>query len=236
MTVLSPNLGENVVSLNWFFKLKEIDSVSKMKINHLKAIAEQDDRLSKLNTRLEETNLQTVKIKQEMFTLQQNMYEIEQNLKLYQKQRQNLMGIGESGEKYNAQIDEAESQGLMVLEAIEKHDQELKDLRQFEAGVTKTIAEITKEALEIKTKEKEEIKNLDMRLCLLEEELPSNFRELLRNVTAKNLAHGAFTRTDNGSCYFCRYKISRLDESEIDVQHQLKQCPQCERIFLPYGS
>jgi predicted nucleic acid-binding Zn-ribbon protein len=53
---------------------------------------------------------------------------------------------------------------------------------------------------------------------------------------AKNLAHGPFTRIDQGSCFLCRYKISRVEESEIDMQKALKICPQCSRIFLPYGA
>lgn len=207
-----------------------------MRINHLKAIAEQDDRVHKLNQRLEESNLQTAKLKQELFTLQHELHEIEQKLKLFQKQRQNLMDIGESGERFIALIDEAEGKGLKLLDRIETIEAEQQELKNFEAGLRKTIEEIAREANEVKTKEMQEIKNIDFRLNALEEELPQNFRDILKKLQGKNLAHGPFTRIESGSCYFCRYKISRIDESEIDMQQQLKQCPQCSRIFLPYGS
>ncbi len=224
------------MSVEQFSKLKEIDSLTKMRFGHLKAISEQDDRLTKLNTRLDENQSESHRIQQETFSLQQKMHELEQRLKLLQKQRQNLMDIGESGEKYDTQIDELETQGLTLLDDIESNGKQLRDHKEFETGLRKTMAEIEKEALDIKNQETRALENIALRLTLLEEGLPSSFREILKKVQAKNLAHGPFTRNEAGSCYFCRYKISRIDESEIDLQQQLKQCPQCSRIFLPYGS
>lgn len=207
-----------------------------MRNAHLKSIAEQDDRVLKLTTRMDENLSQTAKLKQEGFSLQQELFELEKKLKLFQKQRQNLMDIGESGERYTAQINDAEEAGFTLIDAIEKNQKESQALKEFESGLKKTIDEINGEALEIKSQDTKAIKDLDLRLTLLEEELPNNFREVLKKLQAKNLAHGPFTRNENGSCYFCRYKISRVDESEIDMQQLLKQCPQCSRIFLPYGS
>lgn len=207
----------------------------KMRINHLKTVAEQDNRVQKLNHRLEENHLQTAKLKQELFSLEQNLFELEKKLQLFQKQRQNLMDIGESGDKYTAQIDEAEAKGLELLDGIDTHEKELQELRNFEVGLQKTISEISSEVAEQKTLEIKAIDNIIFRISALEEELPSQFKSVFKMVQSKNLAHGPFTRNDNGFCYFCRYKISRIDESEIDLQQQLKQCPQCSRIFLPYG-
>jgi predicted nucleic acid-binding Zn-ribbon protein len=224
------------VSINWFLKLKEIDSLTKMRGEHLKALIGQDDRLTKLYNRQHDSHLQTVRLQKEMFTLQQSMHDVEQKLKLYQKQRTNLMDIGESGKKYDIQIDDVEGQGFALMAEIEKNENELKDLAEFSTGLERTINEITHEATIIKSEEEQAIKNLNLRLSLLEDELPSHFKEMYKKVSQLNLPRGSFTRIEDGSCYFCRYKISRLDESEIDMQQEIKQCPQCRRIFLPYGS
>ena len=98
------------------------------------------------------------------------------------------------------------------------------------------MLEIESEVAEEKGKLEKELHSISLRVDLLKEELPSDFRQVLERVSARKLAHGPFTRIEGGSCYFCRYKISRLDESEVDMQKQLKICPQCSRIFLPYGS
>jgi predicted nucleic acid-binding Zn-ribbon protein len=83
--------------------------------------------------------------------------------------------------------------------------------------------------------QKQKVVQAQMRIKLIEDELPTDFKSVLERTLKKNLALGPFTRNENGSCFFCRYKISKLDESEIDMQKQLKTCPQCSRIFLPYG-
>lgn len=224
------------MSIDCFFKLREIDSLTKMRINHLKAISEQDDRLAKLNTRLQESHAQRERLKHELFSLQHELFDLEKKLKLLNTQRQNLMDIGETVERFTAPIDETETRGFELIEAIEAHERELQELKTFEAGLTKTLAEISDEAGAVKAKEEQEIKNLDLRLHALEEELPPDFRNLLKRVQDKKLAHGSFTRNENGHCFFCRFKISKVDESEIDLQQQLKLCPQCGRIFLPYGA
>ncbi len=224
------------MSIEWFFKLKEIDSLSKMRINHLKAISEQEDRLLKLNKRLEDSLLHSENFKQEHFKLGQDLHELEKKLSILQNQRQLLMDRGALYEKYDTEIDFTEGSGLELLDKIEANEKALSEQKEFEAGLSKTISEIKAEVDEIKSTEEISIKNLDMRLGLLMEELPQDHRELLIKLQKKNLAHGPFTRNEGGSCYFCRYKISRIDESEIDLEHQLKQCPQCSRIFLPYGS
>jgi DNA repair ATPase RecN len=208
----------------------------KMRIKHLSSIHEQEIRITKLTSQLLDSQKQAESIKQEIFTLQHTLYELEQNLTLFQKQRQNLINIGQDSRKYDASIDEAETKGLELLETIEKLESSAQEIKVFQSGLSKTITEIDQEAQDIKTQENHEINNIDLRLTLLKEELPTHFRIVLQNVQAKNLAHGPFTRIDAGQCYFCRYKLSRLDESEIDLQQQLKQCQQCNRIFLPYGS
>jgi predicted nucleic acid-binding Zn-ribbon protein len=234
-----PNPKEIKVSADLFFKLKELDSLSKMRIKHLSALSEQEDRLSKLTARQNEAHLQTEKLRQDNQAKRHELFEIEKKIQSMQEQKQRLIDIGESGPKvdsYLGQIDEAEEKGLSLLELLEANESEIKDQQQFLAGLTKTITEISGEVEETKAQEQRELENVELRMRLLEEELPSEFRSLYQKTVAKKLAQGPFTRIEAGSCYFCRYKLSKMDESEIDAQQKLKVCHQCYRIFLPYGS
>lgn len=226
------------MSVETFLKLKEFDSLSKVRINHLKALSEQEDRLSKLNERREANLMQTSILNQSNRDTQQQLFETEKQLKVLTEQKQRLLDIGNADKANLMQkdIDELEAKGFEFLERIENNETELADHKTFLTGLEKTIKEIQDEVKEETDKIQNEVKNIDLRLESLKDELPADFQNLLTKTLAKKLAHGPFTRIENGSCFFCRYKISRMDESEIDMQKMLKTCPQCSRIFLPYGA
>jgi predicted nucleic acid-binding Zn-ribbon protein len=227
------------VSVDWFIKLKEIDSLTKMKNGHLKAKAEQEERIKKLSDRKDESLLQTAKLKQSLISINSEMADVEKKLKTSSEQKQRVMDIGGDEKKivgYNSEIESLEEKGFELLGKLEETENELADTKTFLSGLEKTMKEIEDEGQSEIFKINNELNNICLRVNLLLEELPSNFKDLLVKTTAKKLAHGPFTRVDQGSCYFCRYKLSRLDESEIDMQKNLKTCNQCGRIFLPYGS
>jgi predicted nucleic acid-binding Zn-ribbon protein len=227
------------VSVEWFLKLKEIDSLTKQRSKQLLAQNEQNERLAKLKDRLNQGNLQTATLKKTHIELLQTMSEVEKKLATASQQKQRVLDIGGADQKvqeFGQEIERLEEQGLELLQSLEASEQELQENKTFLIGLEKTIQEIQQESqVEVEALESE-IKNLDLRILLLKEELPTEFKNILEKITGKNLAHGPFTRIEQGSCYFCRYKISRLEESDIDMSKSLKICPQCSRIFLPYGS
>lgn len=227
------------MSVELFFKLKEIDSLTKMRNNHLRAKSEQQNRLSKLNDRRQESVLQTAKLKQDMSSINNDLLEIESKIKTASEQKQRLMDIGADEKKISSfvkDLDDFEEKGLNLLGQIEEIERDLNDSKKFIDGIDKTIQEIGGEVKSEVVKIDAEMANIELRIDLLMDELPSDYKALLQKVSAKNLAHGPFTRVEQGSCYFCRYKISRMEESEIDMQKNLKTCSQCSRIFLPFGS
>lgn len=227
------------MSVEWFFKLKEIDSLSKMRINYLRTRNEQNERISKLQERRDAALLQTAKLKQETISLHLDLAEIEKKLKVATEQKQRILDIGGDNNKvqsYLLDVAHLEEQGMEILLRLDEIENELKDNKTFLNGLEKTILEIQEEFKPELEKIEQELINIDLRSNLLLEELPSDYKTLLQKITSKNLALGPFTRIDQGSCYFCRFKISRLEESEIDMQKNLKTCPQCTRIFLPYGA
>lgn len=239
MDLLSPKSKENEVSVEWFLKLKEIDSLTHMRNRHLKTKGEQVDRVSKLNDRRQEGVLQTAKLKQELVSVNQEMAEVEAKIKTASEQKQRLTDIGSDENKiknFTSEIAHLEDKGFEYLNRVEELEKELHETKTFLTGLEKTIEEIKGETSEEIKKIDAELSNIDLRITLLKDELPQDFKTLLEKTLAKNLAQGSFTRVEQGSCYFCRFKISRIEESEIDMQKGLKICPQCSRIFLPYGS
>lgn len=227
------------MSLEWFSRLKEYDSLLKAKTGHLNAIKEQDDRITVLNGRKEERMAQLSTMKSEHIKLQQDLSDLEARIKLLTKQRENWIGLGGEEKKrleMEGEISKLEDAGLELLDQQSVNSNDRQDAQTFIDGVSKTIAEIQAEADAEKATHTAAISEIDLRLGGILEFLPDEFKEALMRVLKKNLAHGPFTRIDNGSCLFCRYKISRVDESEIEMQKKLKNCPQCGRIFIPYGT
>lgn len=238
MDLLSSKTEENEVSVEDFSKLREIESLTKMRNKHLTTKSEQEDRVSSLNKKRQDHDLQTAKLKQDLVRKHDELAETEKRLKLLTEQKQRLLDYGGDTGKVNEfqkQIISLEDHGFNTLQEIEQMEGELQDAKTFSIGLESTIAEIQNEVTEDLNKLQTEVKILDQRISLLMEEIPSDFKAILLKISSKNLAHGPFTRIDQGSCYFCRFKISRMDESEIDMQKNLKTCPQCSRIFLPYG-
>jgi predicted nucleic acid-binding Zn-ribbon protein len=227
------------VSAEWFFKLKEFDSLGKMRINHLKVIHEQEQRLTKLNIRRQEQVDEASGLRSELLSVQQNYFETEKKMNTCEEQASRLKSVGGDEAKIASFQKEAtalEDSLFALLERTEAIHLELEDKKTFLAGLEKTYQEIQNEVNEEIQENQKGVSQADLRMKLILEELPASFREALERTLKKNLAVGSFTRIDNGSCFFCRYKISRTDESEIDMQQMLKFCPQCSRIFLPYGS
>lgn len=231
--------GENEVSLEWFSRLKEYDSLSRARLGHLSAIKEQEERLSALEKRKADSLSQLTNLKSDYVRIQQELHDIEEKMKLLNQQKQRWIDQGGDEKKrlsMETEIAALEDKGMQLLQDLDDNEVERKDTQTFLEGLKKTVEEIGAEVTVDVEKHKSEISQLDLRQDSLMEILPSEFKDLLMRTLKKNPVHGPFTRIENGTCFFCRYKISRIDESEIDMQKKLKTCPQCSRIFIPYGT
>jgi predicted nucleic acid-binding Zn-ribbon protein len=230
---------ENEVSVKSFLTLKEIDSLSKMRITQLNVKSDQEKRIQKLNEKRQGIENEMISLKKEIVQHQGLLGTVEDKIKTAVQQKQRLIDLGGDEKKilaYDLEIKSLEDKGFEYLTIIDEFETTIVDHKTFLIGLTKTLEEIDQEVREELTKIEADIKNIDLRLDLLREELPPEFKTTLAKISAKNLALGPFTRIDQGSCFFCRFKISRIEESEIDMQKNLKTCPQCTRIFLPYGA
>lgn len=227
------------MSVKSFLTLKEIDSLSKMRITQLNAKSDQEQRVQKLNDKRQAIENEMISLKKEIVQHQGLLGTIEDKLKTAVQQKQRLIDLGGDEAKiqaYDLEIKSLEDKGFEYLTVIDEFETKIVDHKTFLIGLSKTLNEIDHEVREVLIKVEADIKNIDLRLNLLKEDLPPEFKTTLSKIASKNLAFGPFTRIEQGSCFFCRFKISRIDESEIDMQKNLKTCPQCTRIFLPYGS
>ena len=226
-------------STEWILKLKEFDSLGKMKLNHLKAIKDQEERLSKLNLNRQKQLEEASALRSELLSIQQSYFETEKKLNTCEEQASRLRSVGGDENKianFKTEASELENKLFELLEKTEAIQIALEDSKTFLSGLEKTYLEIEAEVTQEVQENQRGIAQVDLRMKLIQEELPPEFNSTLERTLKKKLAVGSFTRIDNGSCYFCRYKISRTDESEIDMQKNLKVCPQCSRIFLPFGN
>lgn len=227
------------MNIEWFFKLKEIDSLGKMRINHLKQMKDQENRLILLNEkRLNHLNLIS-ELEINHLQAQQNLSRAEENLLNAEKQILRLNETHASSEKldlYQKERDQFENLAFEIMEQIDHIQKEITEAKTFIFGLDKTINEISSEVETEKNSLQRDIAHWDLRIQSLQDELPPDFKSILTKTLAKKLPLGPFTRIESGSCFFCRFKISKIDESEIDMQQKIKTCPQCDRIFLPYGS
>lgn len=222
-----------------FAKLREFDSLSKTKHKHLATIASQNERLTLLNKRRQVNQQKIEELKNDLSFNQSLLLDLEGQIKIYSEQRQRILDFGGDEKKardYADKISIEEERGLEILSRIDASESELKDALGFDDGVGRTIEDISSEVKEVVLKEDKEILHIDQRLAALQEDLPLDFRDHLNRVLPRNLTHGPFTRIENGACFMCRFKISRMEESEIDVQKQLRSCSQCTRIFIPFGT
>lgn len=222
-----------------FSKLKEYDSLSKRQQQLLREINEENARSEKIHSLISDHLARRNEIKKEIVHYNNLILELESQVKLLAEQKERLINQGTTEDKiaqYQIKINEFEAQAFSYLETMETLELELQETVNFESGARKTLSDIEAEVeLSVRSKENE-ANNLRSHLEDILNELSPSLRTSLDKLFAKKLAHGPFTKIAQGACMMCRFKISKTDEAEIDVQKLLKYCPQCTRIFLPYGT
>lgn len=202
-----------------YLRLREMDA---MLIQLRKATARMEDELNRLKRRENAKLDKEAELKvlvQETRAVEHQIAEMDRRL----TQRLDPATIGQ-----------LEEEGLALLIRQQELELQQEDVRTFLGGYEKTLAElrseIDKELVEARMQRDQAIARAEA----IKNELPTEWREKYEKVAAKNLAHGPFTRITNTRCFICQYAVSRLVESEVDVQLLLKSCSGCGRLFLPY--
>ncbi len=202
-----------------FFQLKEYDSLCRENDSLKKQKNDLIDRLKTRQGELQEAQSQAQALKQRLRELDTNLLELDRVL---------------SQRLSEASKEEVEEKALQVLIEQQKTEELLEEKKTFLLGFEITVAEITQESNESIQDLDRKLHHLKTRLNLLFESFPTDWQGMIERVQAKNLSLGNFTRTQEGKCALCRYKLSLEVQSEIDQQLKLKVCAGCSRIFLPY--
>jgi len=127
-----------------------------------------------------------------------------------------------------------EDEGLSLLTRQQEIERAGDEARAFLAGYEKTLIELRSEIDANLAQARLQREQALARVASLREELPSEWRDKFDKVLAKKLAHGPFSRLLNTRCQFCQHAVSKVFESEVDVDLQLKACPSCGRLLLPH--
>ena len=202
-----------------FFQLKEYDSLCRENDSLKKQKSDLIDRLKNRQSELSSALEQAQILKQRLRDLDRELAEFDRVL---------------SQRLAEASKQEVEEKALEVLIEQQKTEELLEEKKTFLVGFEKTVAEITQESNEAIQDVERKLHHLATRLELLFTSFPSDWQAMLQRVQAKNLSLGNFTKTQEGKCALCRYKLSLEVQSEIDQQLKLKACAGCSRIFLPY--
>ena len=222
-----------------FQKLREIDSLMKMKNKELGLVKDQDDRLSSLENKKLARQEQKDQDKKAYTSTQQELFEMEKKLKTASQQKERLSEYSPDDQKIKElsnHIEEYELKGFELIEKIEMIERDLKDHDTFLHGLENTMKEISLESLDEKNLHVKEAQNLEERIKRLHEELPDNFKGVYTRLMSKNFIHGPFTTIQNNACMFCRSSVSKVEESDIDTKFAITHCRQCGRLFLPYNA
>lgn len=202
-----------------FFQLKEYDSLCRENDSLKKQKSDLIDRLKNRQSELSSALEQAQILKQRLRDLDRELAEFDRVL---------------SQRLAEASKQEVEEKALQVLIEQQKTEELLEEKKTFLVGFEKTVAEITQESNEAIQDVERKLHHLATRRELLFASFPSDWQAMLQRVQAKNLSLGNFTKTQEGKCALCRYKLSLEVQSEIDQQLKLKACAGCSRIFLPY--
>ena len=202
-----------------FFQLKEYDSLCRESESMKKQKSDLIDRLKNRQSELQ--NAQT-----EVTSLQQRLRDLDRELSDHDRVLNQRLT--------EATKQEVEEKALTVLILQQQTEELLEEKKTFLVGFDKTVREITQESNEAIQDLDRKLHHLNVRIELLFGSFPSDWQGMIERVQAKNLSLGNFTRTLEGKCALCRYKLSLEVQSEIDQQLKLKACSGCSRIFLPY--
>lgn len=229
--------------------LKEINSLNQ-KIQ--KILSEQKDEYSRITKiekirtqrtdllvqdekRKEEINNKMQSFEEEINALTDELEQVKRSESTIKNEKQ-LSAYQDQLKSLNCAIEENENSTFSLLEESEQIEETISEHKTFLTGSQESIQEIIKE-IEVAVNQKSEgLTILQKRIQLLNEELPSEFSNALKDASKKHPASSPFTRIIEKHCEFCKMKLSASIIQDVETSLKLKSCSCCERIILPVES
>lgn len=152
-----------------------------------------------------------------------NMAKNEKEAELSQRQK----------EENTLRLAEADSEGFSLMEKLEEEESIINEKEEFLSGSQKTLTSISSEVEENNKPLMKEQEGFKGRILTLRETLNEMTLSKLDKVLKKKLTHGPLTKIESNSCFICGFKLTKVDQDQIEQHLKLKSCTSCERIFIP---
>lgn len=237
---------ENNPNISHFQSLKEIQSIDKLVLECLTIIKENEKRIAFLKNNIQDKeeelsdfesefkqltellvseNKINLSIGNEIIQTKKNYNEIKNDnqLKAYEEQIKVLMLKKENS-------DEALFTFLIKEDEIKTN---ININRSFISGAKKSFAQIETESNGIIKLQLDKIDNYNLRINLIKDTLPDNFKSKFELVYKKLKHNTPITVLDKNLCFKCNIAISGTEIDLINNANSLEICPQCGRILLP---
>lgn len=224
----------------------EINSLMQKKKTLLDEILSEKKRITFIQKNREERQTERDNLTESLKKLKTNMQQVENDIASFQitltKDQTHLNSVSSNEQLKNLEssilhvkekLESLEDKGLELLEGIESSEFQAKECEDFLKGSAETLNEIQIEVDIFTKSHQKKIEILNSRIDLLLDELPPSFKDRIERVFKRNIQISSFTRIISGACEFCKFSVTKADESNIEDKLQLKSCQSCGRIFIP---
>ncbi len=232
-----------------FRVLKEIVSLLQEVSKRNESLAQEKSRITKIQAMRERSQVDRDHYKSRLINIKETLAKMEQetdklsnsidkanNALLTAKNEKELQLAQKQKDKNTLELNKSDNMAFELMEEVEKLDQEISDCNQFLSGSEKTVKEISKEVEDNNLPVIKEIEVYKGRIFLLQESLPSDVIDKLNRTIKKELTHGPLTKIESNSCFICRFKLTKVDQDQIEQHLKFKSCSSCQRIFIPNSS
>jgi predicted nucleic acid-binding Zn-ribbon protein len=188
-----------------------------------------DDKILKLNEEIVQLNIKELEYKIDSLTSRLSKLKNQVSSVVSEKE---LSAINHEITHSQNELNLLETAYFSNLEKAEKHSVEILDLKQFLIGSLETLNEISVEVKISVNKNQHEIKNLQLRITSLLEQLSSSDRHLFLDTDKKFKDKIPCSFINLKNCSECKISIDSQTINNVEKFISVELCPNCGRILL----
>jgi uncharacterized protein len=236
------------MTLNHFQDLVEIQGLDNKILVHQQLISEQRQRLLLLQNQIrEKQELLSVHTREQiqkkldleineqlLEQLNQKIARIKENLKSVTTEKQ-MLALESELSLLETQRLALEDKVFALLDNVETIEKTIPDLEQFLKGSQQSQTQIEQEASAIVREEEEKIKDLQLRIDHLLEQIPQEMRNVFLPVYQKFRFKNPLCFVENEHCNQCFFLINMNLNMMLEKGTSLELCPSCQRLLTPHS-
>lgn len=227
--------------------LKELNSLDQNKKKISKLLAKELERIdrvhqmrSKRAEELRQKQDELTEIRKKIVNQENELNELDQKLEQSLSQENQIKTITEEKAlkiqilDFTQRKELLEDQLFSNLENSENIELQIKQAQSFLNGSLETISELEQDIAEDNQESYQELRNIEVRIPQLREELhPKVVEKLLRLQTKGPNFVPLSQLTERNTCELCGYLIPRALVDAIETKMRFSGCPGCDRIIIP---